>query len=457
MEPKLRRLQLANQLAEMKGDPRRWYVPHAKQREFHAAGTHARERLFLAGNRVGKTLAGAVEMGFHLTGLYPDWWQGVRFEKPVEAWAASVTREVTRDILQKIYIGAESKNGVIPKKLLAGMSLKSGVAGAVDSVKIRHVSGEVSHLGFKSFDQGRASFQGTSRDVIHLDEEPEVEVYEECLLRTLTVGGHVMLTMTPLLGLTDMVRHFTDEERGKGKVVVRAGWSDATHLDTNMVEGLRKSLRPHEVLAREFGEPAVGRGRVYPVEEKNLRVPRFGIPAHWKRCVGVDFGWSNPTAAVWLAQDMEADIVYVTDVYWASERVPAEHAAEILRRGAWIPAVCDPAGQAIGQKDGVSIVEMYAAAGLRFDLADNAVEAGLMQVLERMRQGKLRVFEDLDGWWREFRVYHRDSKGRVMKRDDHLMDATRYAVVSGLALARSEGERKDVKRLPVRRNDGWTI
>lgn len=457
MEAKLRRLRLATQLAEMKGDPRRWYKPHAKQAAFHAAGARVRERLFLAGNRVGKTLAGAVEMGFHLTGLYPDWWQGVRFDRPVEAWAASVTREVTRDILQKIYIGAEGKSGVIPRKLMAGIKLKSGVAGAVDTLNVRHVSGGYSTLGFKSFDQGRASFQGTSRDIIHLDEEPEVEVYEECLLRTLTVGGHVMLTMTPLLGLTDMVRHFTDEERGKGKVVVRAGWADADHLNTDMVEGLRKSLRPHEVLAREFGEPAVGRGRVYPVEEKDIRVPRFAIPAHWKCCVGVDFGWSNPTAAVWLAWDAEHDIVYVTDIYWASERVPAEHAAEIVRRGAWIPAVCDPAGQAIGQKDGISMVEMYAAAGLRFDMADNAVEAGLMQVLERMRLGKLRVFDDLDGWWREFRVYHRDSKGRVVKRDDHLMDATRYAVVSGLALARSEGERKDVKRLPLRRGDGWTM
>jgi hypothetical protein len=101
-------------------------------------------------------------------------------------------------------------------------------------------------------------------------------------------------------------------------VVIRAGWQDALHLDKDAVEGMRRSLRPHEVMAREFGEPAVGRGRVYPVEERELAVPRFEIPAHWRRCVGVDFGWSNPTAAVWLAHDVAADIVYVTDVYWAA-------------------------------------------------------------------------------------------------------------------------------------------
>jgi hypothetical protein len=100
-------VRLAGQLAAARSDVRRWYVPHGKQRAFHAAGKGARERLFLAGNRVGKTLAGAVEVGFHLTGLYPEWWDGVRFGGPVQAWAASVTREATRDILQEVYLGLQ--------------------------------------------------------------------------------------------------------------------------------------------------------------------------------------------------------------------------------------------------------------------------------------------------------------------------------------------------------------
>ena len=456
------KLRLAAWLTEAKDDPKRWYVPHAKQKDFHAKGKEVRERLFLAGNRVGKTLAGAAEVGFHLTGRYPRWWNGVRYKAPIEAWAASVTREVTRDILQATYLGGQGVGmsgcrGVIPQASIVGMTMRSGIAGAVDMVKVAHASGGVSVLGFKSYDQGRASFQGTARDIIHLDEEPEIEVYEECLLRTLTVKGQVLLTMTPLLGLSEMVRHFTDVERGAGKAVVRAGWQDAVHLDTATVDGLRQSLRPHEIMAREFGEPSVGRGRVYPVEERELSVPRFEIPVAWRRCVGVDFGWSNPTVAVWLAHDVVNDIVYITDVYFASERVPAEHAVEILRRGPWIPAVCDPAGQAIGQKDGVSLVEMYAAAGIRFEMADNGVEAGLMNVLERMRVGKLRVFADLEGWWREFRLYHRDAKGRVVKRDDHLLDATRYALVSGLGIARSEGERIEVSRVRLRRGDWRTM
>lgn len=440
------RVWLGHALRELQADPLHWYVPHERQREFHTAGVQASERLFLAGNRVGKTLAGACEVGFHLTGRYPDWWQGVRFEQPIQAWAASVTREATRDILQAVYLGAAGRAGVIPARLIIGVVNKSGLAGAVDVVKVRHKHG-VSTLGFRSYDQGRATFQGTAREVIHLDEEPEIGVYEECLLRTLTVKGHVLLTMTPLMGLTEMVRHFTDGERQAGKAVVRAGWAEAPHLDKSAVERLRKSLRSHEVRAREFGEPGIGRGRVFPLEESEIVVPRFEVPREWKRCVGVDFGWSNPTAAVWLAQDSYGT-AYVMDVYSASERVPAEHAAEILRRGAWVPAVGDPAGQAVSQRDGASLMELYAAAGLVLTPADNAVEAGLMQMLEMLRSGRLKVFADLEAWWREFRLYRRDEKGRVVKRDDHILDATRYALVSGIPLARGEGvvrlERKRV-------------
>jgi hypothetical protein len=153
---------------------------------------------------------------------------------------------------------------------------------------------------------------------------------------------------------------------------------------------------------------------------------------------------------VWLAHDKENDIVYVTDCYRRAEATPAEHAEEILRRGKWIPAVCDPAGQAANARDGVSLLEVYAGAGVRFSPADNSVEAGLMVMLERMRAGRFRVFDDLAAWWEEFRTYVRDSKGRVVKANDHLLDATRYAVVSGLPLARC-GE----VVVPVRRRTEW--
>jgi phage terminase large subunit-like protein len=433
-------------------EPRFWYVPHARQKRFHKLGLEARERLFLAGNRVGKTLAGAAEVAFHLTGLYPAWWKGFRFERPVECWGASVTREATRDILQPAYLGSGLKPGLIPQRLIMDVMHKGGVAAAADVVRVRHVGGGVSTLGFKSYDQGRLSFQGTARDVIHLDEEPPIEVYEECLLRTLTTGGHILLTMTPLLGVTEVVRHFASAERGAGKAVVKAAWQDAPHLKSEDMHRLRQSLRPHEVAARERGVPMLGRGKVFPVEEKEIGCERFEIPEAFKKCVGIDFGWSNPTAAVWLAHDGARDVVYVTDIYWRAEATPAEHAAEILRRGEWIPAVGDPAGQAAGQSDGRSLFQLYEKAGLRLQPAANDVETGLMALLERMRSGRFKVFLDCVAWWEEFRNYARDMRGKIIKRDDHLLDATRYALMSGLPIARAA-----IRRSVVRPARDWRV
>ena len=83
-----------------------------------------------------------------------------------------------------------------------------GVAGAMDTARIKHVSGGTSVLGFKSYDQRRAKFQGTGKHVIWLDEEPDMSVYSECLIRTMTTDGLVILTFTPLLGLSDVALKF---------------------------------------------------------------------------------------------------------------------------------------------------------------------------------------------------------------------------------------------------------
>ncbi len=428
------------------------YNPHQKQQDYHRAGVVARERLFLAGNRCGKTLCGAYEMAMHLTGRYPNWWNGARFNFPIQAWAASVTTEATRDILQRTYLGDlrgakhENSGGIIPAFLLGRITMKRGVADAVDTVQVKHISGGYSLLGFKSYDQGRAKFQGTARHVIHLDEEPDIAIYEECLLRTATVEGHILLTMTPLQGMTNLCERFLKAEKGSGKKVITAAWDDALHLKKEEKERLRKSLRPHEVKAREKGIPSLGSGKVFPINETQVMVPRFEIPTNYRRVFGLDFGWTNPTAAIWGAYDDDTDTIIIYDVYRRSEVAPAEHAASLLSRGEWINGVCDPSGQSSGAADGRSLIELYANHGVFLTKADNAVESGLMNMLERMRDGRLKVFDDLEPWWEEFRLYRRDEKGKIVKRNDHLMDATRYLVTSGLALASLSPEKRQKRR-----------
>jgi phage terminase large subunit-like protein len=169
------------------------------------------ERALFGGNRTGKTVTGVFEDTVHLTGLYPPWWEGFRFRRPVEAWAAGDTAKNTRDILQYTFCGkpgdgASIGTGMIPGDLILRSTVKHGIADAFESVYVRHVpTGGVSTLQFKSYDQGRVAFQGTANDLIHLDEEPDVEIYAECLLRLMTKNGLLILTETPLMGVTKLM------------------------------------------------------------------------------------------------------------------------------------------------------------------------------------------------------------------------------------------------------------
>lgn len=199
---------------------------YKKHMEFFEAGAKYRERCFMAANRVGKTLgAGGYETAAHLTGLYPPWWKGRRFDKPVQFWAAGKTNETTRDIVQTTLLGAIAERngrkhfdgtGVILGEKLGPVSWKQGVNDLADTIKVRHVSGRWSTLGLKSYQQGRGSFEGTAKHGIWLDEEPPLDVYGECLIRTATTNGIVMLTFTPLEGMSDVVMGFLPQEMRPG-------------------------------------------------------------------------------------------------------------------------------------------------------------------------------------------------------------------------------------------------
>jgi phage terminase large subunit-like protein len=193
---------------------RELYQKHLK---FFKDGARYNERALLGGNRSGKTLGGSYEMTCHLTGLYPQWWEGKRFEHPVDAWAAGDTAKTVRDIIQATLLGppgvpADLGTGMIPGDLIVGNPTpKQGTPDAYETVRVRHISGGTSVLQFKSYDQGRDSFQGTSQHVIWPDEECPLDIWAEMVLRTMTVDGIVYLTATPLQGLTPLMLEFLPE------------------------------------------------------------------------------------------------------------------------------------------------------------------------------------------------------------------------------------------------------
>lgn len=434
---------------------------YKKHLAFFEAGKKYLQRLMMAANRTGKTEGvGAYETALHLTGNYPAWWPGRKFERQTKGWAAGDTRQTVRDILAEKLLGPKSARGtgMIPGESIVRIVPAPGVPDGVELVEIKHVSGGVSRLGFKSFDQGRESFQGTEQDFIWLDEEPPADVYEECLTRTATTNGLMMLTFTPLSGLSDVVLSFLpggdikeNADEISSRFVVMATWDDVPHLDERVKEMLYASYMPFQRDARTKGIPALGSGVIYPVPESDIIIPDFVLPDHFQRAYGLDVGW-NRTAAIWGACDRDTGTIYLHSEHYRGEAEPVIHAEAIKSRGDWIPGAIDPASRGRSQKDGEQLMALYQQMGLLLSKADNGVESGLYDVWTLLSAGKLKVFASCANWLSEFRMYRRDEKGQIVKKNDHLMDATRYFVKTGRDLAIA----KPVKRSAVSASaGGW--
>jgi phage terminase large subunit-like protein len=451
-----RRRQINNKLDSFypeTGNLRRELYP--KHCSFFAAGATHNERLAICGNRVGKSEGlGAYEVAIHLTGNYPHWWVGRRFDRPIDAWVAGKTGETTRDIVQGKLLGKLSRmagddaratlglgTGMIPREWIIGKpSPKSGISDAIDTAWIQHVSGGRSALGFKSYGKDRDAFEGTEKDLIWLDEEPPADVYDECGIRLMATkpgerNGLMLVTFTPLAGYSEVVKNFLESE-DPSKFFIKIGWNDAPHLSEEVKTEMRRKYagQPHLLKTRELGEPGQGEGAIYPVDLESLLIDPFDIPSHWPRGFGMDVG---KTAVVWGALDKPNDTLYLYREYYSEEYNPALHAFAIKGQDSkdqWIPGFIDPGSLGSSQVDGQKLFRLYKVEHrLNISTAVNGVESGLMHCLQRMQAGRLKVFSTMPRWQKEFLRYHRMSVetlfgigSKVVKKDDHLMDATRY-------------------------------
>lgn len=240
------------------------------------------------------------------------------------------------------------------------------------------------------------------------------------------------------------------------KFVITATWDDAPHLSKETKEELWKSIPPFQRDARSKGIPQLGAGAIFPVPETDILVDPFKIPDHYLSAYGLDVGW-NRTCAIWGAYDKEKDVVYLTDEHYRGEAEPSTHAQGIKAKGAWIPGVVDPAARGRSQKDGSTLIQNYKDLGLDLTFAFNGVESGLLEVWQRMASGRLKVFKSLSNWLYEFRLYRRDERGRIVKANDHAMDATRYLIMSGLDRAKVKpiDKSKKLKNFNSGSGQGW--
>lgn len=432
------RLQKLEELARLK---REWamlgYKPYKKQVEFHAL--LKRERAMLAGNQLGKTLAAGHEVAFHMTGLYPDWWKGVRFSHPVRCWVGSETAEATK-VAQKILLGQFTQfgTGTIPKDLLLpDWKLARGTPETVEVFRVKHRSGGLSECGFKAYSDGREKWQGETLDFVWFDEEPPEDIYTEGLTRTNATKGFVFCTFTPLLGMSEVVMRFWDKKEHPDRGMVQMTIDDVGHYSDEDKKRITASYRPHELEARLKGIPIPGAGRVFPIPEDWIVVDDFPIADHWPVIGGLDIGWDHPTAAVKLAIDPETKRRYICADYRAKETTIPLHVMALKPWGE-MPWAWPHDGLHHDKKSGEQIAQLYRGHGLKLvsehaqfpDERGNGVEAGLWSMLQLMQSGQWKVFKSCQLWLEEFRMYHRtvkEGKVEIMKLREDTISASRYA------------------------------
>jgi phage terminase large subunit-like protein len=395
----------------------------------------------MAGNQLGKTLAGGFEAAMHATGRYSDWWKGKRFDKPTVGWACGVTGEVVRDTVQKVLVGrvGQEGSGAIPKDAIVELVTARGIPELLDAIRVKHVSGGTSLIGLKSYATGREKFQGETLDWVWFDEEPPADIYTEGLTRTNVGANPVWVTFTPLQGVSTVVKRFLHEQSpDRYKVVMTI--DDVEHYSDDEKKTIIASYPAHEAEARVKGIPVLGSGRVFPVAEETIAIEQRDFPPHWGRIGGMDFGWTHAFAGVELVWDRDSDVVYVSRTHRLREASPIIHAATLRTWGKELRWAWPRDGnRETLEGAGVALAAQYRDQGLNLlgefshyvegtGQKSVSVEAGLMDMLNRMQSGRFKVFKHLNDWWEEFRLYHRKD-GKVVKEGDDLMCATRYALM----------------------------
>lgn len=238
--------------------------------------------------------------------------------------------------------------------------------------------------------------------------------------------------------------------------VVFAGWDDVPHLSEELKREFLKTVPPNLRPARTRGVPYLGAGAIYPIPLEDILEDPFPIPDFWPRVFALDTGWKR-TAALWAAFDREADIIHLYDEHYAGAAEPLIHASAIMgtgksnHRAKWIPGLIDPRARGRNEKDGSRLMTTYQNLGLDLEITNNAVEAGLSEMWQRLSSGRMKVFKHLSHFQKEYCLYRRKEDGQIVKKNDHLMDDARYICLSGLARA------KPVPQQPTIRQSEWNI
>lgn len=428
---------------------------HKKQIAFHRC--KKRNRWVFGGNRSGKTECGAAETVYLARGIHP-----YRKNKPnVFGWVVSPTAQVQRDVAQKKVLHYLRPDWIADIVMTSGRK-DSPQTGVIDQIVVKNVFGGTSVIGFKSFDQGREKFQGSSLDFVWFDEEPPKEIYEECLMRVIDKRGDIFGTMTPLKGLTFLYEEIYLNRKNNPEIWYEfMEWADNPYLSPKEIKLMESTLDESTLQSRKLGRFCTREGLVYPEFDEHVHVVQpFPVPPDWQDNISIDPGLKNPLSAHWYAVDYD-DNVYVIAEHYAAGKDIDYHAQAIHAMSeslGWkrdgkgrVSALIDSAAQQRTLASQKSVAELFYERDI---LANPRVEkdlfSGISRVKSYLNRGNglpdLYIFSSCPNLIREIKSYFWGSGDAPVKRDDHAMDELRYYLMSRPKNAPPEAEESAVKR-----------
>ena len=422
---------------------------YAWQNRFIEATSVYRQCLLMAANRVGKTYTGCYMDAVHATGRYPDDWPGHKFTTPPLIWCLGYSGEKCRDILQSALFGDYS-SGVFSGGLISTDQIVDAVGGGTprlaSDVKVKWTgpNGEegLSTVQFKSYSQGQHALMGDDIDWYHIDEEPkDATIWPQVLTRSASgdngEGGRGILTFTPENGKTELVTQFM-EHLGPGQYMQRATWDDAPHLSEEIKEEILAAFPAHQRDMRSRGEPLMGSGLIFDVSEEQIKCDPFAIPEYWFVINGMDFGWDHPQAQIQLVWNRDADMFYLVNAWKDSKKQPFEAWHIVSPWAEDVPIAWPHDGLQTEKGSAKQQKSYYEEAGFNmlnehatWEDGGNGVWAGIMEITNLLKTGRLKIFANLYEVFAEIRQYHTKTtaggKIEIVKILDDLLDAIRYA------------------------------
>lgn len=415
------------------------------QIEFIASTKDYFESCMCAANQIGKTFTGTEIDAAHLTGDYPDDWPGHKFDFAPLCWGLGYSMEKTRDLLQTTLFGAYKvgegfAGGFVPKDRILGWESAGGTVNAMRTVRVGHSSGDTATMQFWSYSQGQHAIMGDVVDFVHVDEEPRDQtIRPQLLTRTINgdngKGGRIIYTFTPENGRTELVVQFMDTP-SSSQFFMQKGWDDAPHITGEKKDRLLNSYPEHQRDMRTKGTPMLGHGRIYDISDDFVLCDMPEILDHWFVIDGMDFGWDHPQSRIQLVEDRDNEMFYVTKAYKA-RKTSANDAWGATK--SWADGVPtswphDGLQHEKGRDDSVQQKNHYENAGFKMLSAHatwpeggNSVESGIYGISDLMRKGKFKIVKGVPFIMEEFRQYHRDEKGKIVKANDDILDAVRYS------------------------------